>query len=200
MKPRTSGRGNLVLDHQDDPKLRELNVGLAPAPARPPAGGGHTPSNYRRPRCERAVPYSRKGCRQLTLRGCTQVDANDFVGLEITVADRKKRMSAADWLCAASIAHDKKYTTLVDHADQDLEHYKQLRKEACRNFFYAAMGGLFLAIWANEVMHSHGRKNSFQSLSLQMTMLCSTGLAIYFLCGYYHAELCVARLKVYILI
>ena len=124
------------------------------------------------------------------------MNANDFVGLEITVADRKKRLSAADWLCAASIAHEKKYITLVDHADHDLEHYKKLRKESCRNFFYAAMGGLFLAIWANEIMHSHGRKNSFQSLSLQMTMLCSTGLAVYFLCRYYHAELCVARLKV----
>ncbi len=58
MKPRTGGRGNLVLDLQDDTKLRELNVGLAPcpAPARPPAGGGHTPGNYRGPRCERTVP------------------------------------------------------------------------------------------------------------------------------------------------
>ena len=124
-----------------------------------------------------------------------QVDANHFVGLEITVPDRKKRLSAADWLCAASIAHEKKYITLVDHENRDLEYYKRLRREACRNFFYAAMVGLLLAVWANEVMHSHGRKNSFQSLSLQTTMMCSSGLAVYFLCDYYHAELCVARLK-----
>lgn len=123
------------------------------------------------------------------------VDVNDFVGLEITVPDRKKRLAAADWLCAASIAHKKKYITLVDHEDRDLDHYKALRRDACRNFFYAAVAGLLLAIWANEVMHSHGRKNSFQSLSLQMTMVCSSGLAVYFLCDFYHAELCVARLK-----
>ena len=91
--------------------------------------------------------------------------------------------------------HAKKYVTLVDHEDRDLEYYKKLRREACRNFFYTAMLGLFLAIWANEVMHSHGRKNSFQSLSLQMTMMCSSGLAVYFLCDFYYAELCVARLK-----
>jgi len=124
-----------------------------------------------------------------------QVDLIDFAGLEITVPDRKKRLSAADWLCAASIAHEKKYSTLVDHEDRGLEYYKGLRREACRNFFYTAMVGLFLAVWANEVMHSHGRKNSFQSLSLQITMVCSSGLAVYFLCDFYYAELCVARLK-----
>jgi len=123
------------------------------------------------------------------------VDMNDFVGLEITVPDRKKRLAAADWLCAASIAHKKKYITLVDHEERDLEFYKTMRREACRRFFYASVAGLLLAIWANEVMHSHGRKNSFQSLSLQITMVCSSGLAIYFLCDFYYAELCVARLK-----
>jgi len=124
-----------------------------------------------------------------------QVDLNDFVGLEITVPDRKKRLAAADWLCAASIAHKKKYVTLLDHEDRDLEFYKTMRREACRRFFYAAVAGLLLAIWANEMMHSHGRQNSFQSLSLQITMVCSSVVAVYFLCDFYYAELCVARLK-----
>ena len=127
--------------------------------------------------------------------GGEQVDVNDFSGLEITVPDRKKRLAAADWLCAASIAHQKKYITLVDHEGRDLEYYKKLRRDACRNFFYTALVGLLLGIWANEVMHTHGRNNSFQSLSLQMTMVCSSGLAVYFLCDFYYAELSVARLK-----
>ena len=123
------------------------------------------------------------------------VEVNDFAGLEITVPDRKKRLSAADWLCAASIAHKKKYLTLVDHDGRDLDFYKAMRRDACRNFFSSALAGLLLGIWANEVIHAHGRNNSFQSLSLQVTMVCSSGLAVYFLCDFYYAELSVARLK-----
>ena len=123
------------------------------------------------------------------------VEVNDFAGLEITVPDRKKRLSAADWLCAASIAHKKKYLTQLDHDGRDLDFYKAMRRDACRNFFSSALAGLLLGIWANEVIHAHGRNNSFQSLSLQVTMVCSSGLAVYFLCDFYYAELSVARLK-----
>ena len=39
--------------------------------------------------------------------------------------DRKKRLAAADWLCAASIAHKKTYNPFVDHEERDLEYCRE---------------------------------------------------------------------------
>ncbi len=123
------------------------------------------------------------------------MDFGDLVGLKTQVPDRKKRLACLDWILAATRAHERKYGRMVDHEEHGVDYWKEVRRSQCRNFFLATMLGLCLAIWANEIIHHHGHKDSFQSLSLQITMVVSTCVAVKFLCDFYHAELCIARLK-----
>eukprot|EP00960_Hanusia_phi_P055350 762947-Hanusia_phi.AAC.11 len=134
-----------------------------------------------------------------------------LVGISTSTQEGKKRIQVSDWLAlAAAITNNT--GNLSDNANRGIAHYKEYRKTTCRNFFFATLFGLICAVWANEIRYGFKNSNSFQSLSLQLTtvsrlLVCSsplpltcyqmvsTAIALYYLWQYYHAELCVMRLK-----
>jgi len=117
-----------------------------------------------------------------------------LVGISTSTQEGKKRIQVSDWLAlAAAITNNT--GNLSDNANRGIAHYKEYRKTTCRNFFFATLFGLICAVWANEIRYGFKNSNSFQSLSLQLTTMVSTAIALYYLWQYYHAELCVMRLK-----
>ncbi|EKX36885.1 hypothetical protein GUITHDRAFT_116908 [Guillardia theta CCMP2712] len=118
----------------------------------------------------------------------------DLVGVSTLTQGGKKRIPISDWLALAA-AIQNNTGTLADHADRGITYYKEYRKTMCRNFFFTTIFGLICAVWANEIRYGFKNSNSFQSLSLELTTMVSTAIAFYYLWQYYHAELCVMRLK-----
>jgi hypothetical protein len=87
----------------------------------------------------------------------------------------------------------------VDHLGRGADYYKWLRQNSCLWFTGAALGGLMCAIWANEINYKkseHAKLHgSVQSLALLFTALVSSGICLYHLVWFYHAEMCLLRIR-----